>query len=64
MTPFDSNVDIWMRELTKAILQEMIEKAVGREPIAIPSVPAVSKLKVALSDRSWVEQITPKGTRD
>jgi hypothetical protein len=29
MTPFDSNVDIWMRELTKAILQEMIEKAVG-----------------------------------
>ena len=39
MTPFDSNTDIWMKELTKKIISDIINKGI---PVDMPETTALT----------------------
>ena len=67
MVPFDSNVDIWMKELTKSLLLKMIDKAVRGHPSVPPvrldsgrifTVPAATPVSIKLkySSKAFKQQ--------
>ena len=51
MTPFDENTEIWMRELTKKIIVDMLNEGI-RDPTVIPVTNAILGTSTPICEKS------------
>jgi hypothetical protein len=51
MTPFDENTEIWMRELTKKMIVDMLNEGI-RDPTVIPVTNAILGASTPMGDKS------------